>query len=167
MSAPSSASPFPSPRETLQRAIQIETRNATIYDTFAQLFQGYEDAVTSIFQEMADEERQHEAELLQRYRERYHDAPPPGPDPKEVIEAPDLDDAEAFIFDSMTVEQALEAGLRAEESARAFYRREVGRTTDPELQKVYRELGEFEERHVRLLEEKLAEKRGGPNSTRR
>jgi rubrerythrin len=71
------------------------------------------------------------------------------------------------IFDSMTIEQALEAGLRAEETAREFYRREAGRTTDPELQKAYRELGEFEETHVSLLKEKLAEKRGGPGSTRR
>ena len=33
---------------------------------------------------------------------------------REVIEAPDLDDPEALIFDSMTIVQALEVGLRAE-----------------------------------------------------
>jgi rubrerythrin len=159
-----SSLPFPSVRETLLRAIQIEARNAAVYEAFAQLFQGYDDAVMNIFREMAEEERQHGAELDQRYRERFNDAPLAGPAPREVIEAPELDDAEALVFDSMTIEQALEAGLRAEETAREFYRREVTRTADPGLQKVYRELGEFEETHVRLLTDKLAEKRRGPDS---
>jgi rubrerythrin len=146
-------------RVTLLRAIQIEARNGAIYDSLAQLFQGYEDSVTSIFREMAAEERQHGAELERRYRERFGPVQLTSGEPKEVIEAPDLDDPEALIFDSMTIVQALELGLRAEETAREFYRREVSHTADAELQRVYRELAEFEETHVRLLVEKLAEKR--------
>ena len=146
-------------RATLLRAIQIEARNGAVYDSLAQLFEGYEDSVTAIFREMATEERQHGAELEKRYRERFGRVPSPAEEPKEVIEAPDLDDPEALIFDSMTIEQALEAGLRAEQMAREFYSREASRTSDPELQKVYRELGEFEETHVRLLNDRLAEKR--------
>jgi len=146
-------------RVTLLRAIQIEARNAGVYDSLAQLFQGYDDSVTAIFREMADEERQHGAVLEQRYRERFGPLTLPEEEPKEVIEAPDLQDPEAMVFDSMTIEQALEAGLLAEEAAREFYRREVARTSDPELQKVYRELAEFEETHVRRLEEKMAERR--------
>ncbi len=145
-----------SARVPLLHAIRIEARNAAIYESLAQLFEGYEDSVTSIFREMAAEEEQHGAELQRRYQERFGPVPSRADEPKEVIEAPDLDDSEAFIFDSMNVEQALEAGLRAEETAREFYRREVSRTSDPDLQKVYQELGEFEEGHVRLLQEKLA-----------
>lgn len=145
-------------RAILLRAIQIETRNAGVYDSLSQLFQGYDDAVTAIFLEMAAEERQHGAELEKRYRERFGPVPAPAQEPREVIEAPDLDDPEALIFDSMTIEQALELGLRAEETAREFYRREAAHTSDPELQKVFHELGEFEETHVRLLKDKLAEK---------
>ena len=52
-------------RSTLLRGIQIEARNAKVYDTFAQLFQGYDDSVTAIFREMADEERQHGTDLEQ------------------------------------------------------------------------------------------------------
>ena len=70
-----------------------------------------------------------------------------------------MDDPEALVFDSMTVEQALEAGLRAEETAREFYRREVVFVSDVELQTLYRELAEFEETHVRLLTDKLRERR--------
>ena len=146
-------------RTTLLGAIQIEARNGGIYDSLAQLFQGYDDSVTVIFREMADEERRHGAELEERYRERFGPPPSSAEAPKEAIEAPDLDDPEALIFDSMTIVQALELGLRAEETAREFYRREVSRTADPGLQKTYRELAEFEEDHVRRLQEKLAEKR--------
>ena len=151
-------------RVVLLRAIQIEARNAGVYDSLAQFFEGYDDSVTAIFREMAAEERQHGAELEQRYHVRFGPVPFPTGEPKEVIEAPDLDDPEALIFDSMTVEQALEAGLRAEETAREFYRREITRTSDAKLQKAYRELADFEETHVRLLKEKLEEKRRAPGS---
>lgn len=146
-------------RAHLLRAIQIESRNAGVYDSLAQLFQGYDDPVTAIFREMAAEERQHGAELERRYHERYGPVPTPGAEPKDVIEAPDMDDPEALVFDSMTIEQAIELGLKAERMAREFYQREVGRTTDPALQQLYRELSEFEEDHVRRLEQKLEEKR--------
>ena len=154
-------------RAILLRAIQIESRNAGIYDSLAHLFQGYEDSVTEIFREMAAEERQHGAVLEQRYRERYGPVPSSEEKPAEVIEAPDLDDPEALIFDSMSIEQALELGLRAEKTAREFYRREVTRTSDAGLQAVYRELAEFEETHVRLLTDKLAEKRHAGDSSKR
>ncbi len=154
-------------RATLLRAIQIESRNATVYDSLSHIFKGYDPSVTDIFLEMAAEERQHGAELERRYRERFGPLPTRMGEPQEVIEAPDLEDPEALIFDSMTVEQALVAGLHAEQTAREFYAREVGRTSDEDLQKVYRELGEFEEGHVRLLEGKLTERRHQGDSTRR
>lgn len=162
-----SIGPRDAERATLLRAIAIEARNGSIYDSLAQLFQGYEDSVTVIFREMADEERQHGAELERRYRERYGAIVPLTQEPHEVIEAPDLEDAEAFIFDSMSVEQALQSGLRAEEMARGFYAREVARASDPGLQKLYRELSEFEETHVQRLKDKLAEKRGRADSAAR
>lgn len=150
-------------RATLAGAIQIEARNNAIYESLAQIFQGYDDSVAVIFRELAAEERRHGNELEESYRQRFGPLPPSAEAPKEAIEAPDLNDPEALIFDSMTAEQALEAGLRAEETAREFYRREASRTTEPELQETYLQLGEFEETHVRLLTEKLAEKRRSRN----
>ncbi len=146
-------------RITLGHAIQIETRNEAVYTSLARLFEGYEDGVANIFQEMAAEERQHGHELEARYRERFGSPPARGSEPAEVIEGPDLEDAEALIFDSMTIVQALEVGLHAEQAARQFYAREVGRVADPGLKALYRELAEFEEDHVRRLETKLAERR--------
>jgi rubrerythrin len=152
---------------TLFRAIQIETRNAGIYDSLAGIFQGYDDSVEAIFRDMAAEERQHGAELEQSYRDMFGLVPASTQEPNEVIEAPDLEDAEALIFDSMTVEQALEMGLRAEESARQFYSVEVLRTAEPQLHKMYQELAEFEQTHVRILQEKLAERRSARSSASR
>jgi rubrerythrin len=152
---------------TLFRAIQIERRNGAIYDSLANVFQGYDASVESIFQEMAAEERQHGALLEGSYRERFGLVPTSNKEPKEVIEGPDLEDSEALIFDSMTVEQALEMGLRAEEGAREFYRLEALRTSDLQLQQIYRELAEFEEDHVRLLQEKLEERRRAGSSVSR
>lgn len=151
-------------RATLSRAIQIEARNGIIYDSLAQLFEGYDDSVTKIFLEMAAEERQHGAELDRRFLEWFGQPPSLTAEPAEVIEAPDLEDPEALIFDSMTIVQALQLGLRAEEAAREFYGREAGRASDPGLQKVYRELAEFEQGHVHVLQEKLAERRAGTES---
>lgn len=146
-------------RTTLLSAIRVEERNTGVYETLAQLFQGYDDSVTAIFREMAAEERQHQAELEHHYCERFGPAPTLVVEPRAVIEAPDLEDPEALIFDSMSAKQALTVALHAEEGARDFYRREASRTSDVELKKVYVELSEFEENHVRLLTQKIAEKR--------
>ncbi|HEX7288981.1 MAG TPA: ferritin family protein [Candidatus Angelobacter sp.] len=144
-------------RTTLLRAIQIERRNSELYESLASIFDDYDDSVKAMFIEMAEEERQHGTDLKQRYRARFGPVPLLIADPKEVIEAPDLPDGEALVFDSMTPEKALQAGLQAEEDARHFYSVEVTRTSDPELQQLYRELGEFEETHVRMLQDKLAQ----------
>jgi rubrerythrin len=145
-------------RQTLLRAIQIEHRNGDLYDSLAQIFEGYEEPVRAIFLEMADEERAHGAELKKHYRSRFGSVPLLTGEPKELIETPDLEDAEALVFDSMTPQAALQVGLHAEEAARAFYLKEVSRTSDLELRQLYRELGEFEETHVRVLQQKLAER---------
>lgn len=143
---------------TLLRAIRIETRNGALYDSLASIFDGYEDSVAALFREMAGEERAHGMDLKSRFSARFGPLPSLGGEPEEVIEAADLEDAEALIFDSMTLDRALEIGLRAEESAREFYRKEALQTSDPGLQQIYRELAEFEQGHVRALQEKLAER---------
>ena len=157
----------PDVRLVLLRAIQVEARNGAIYDSLANIFQGYDDSVMALFTEMAAEERQHGALLEHRYRERFGAVPSPLAEPKEVVEAADLEDAEALIFDSMSAEQALETGLRTEEAAREFYRQESLQTADVELQRIYRELAEFEETHVSRLQEKLGERRRAANSALR
>ena len=154
-----SQSTISSDEQALRDAIQIEVRNAKIYGSFASMFSGYDEDVKRIFLEMAEEEKEHEHVLRKRYEERFPGHGPPGTEgsePTEVIETPELPDSEVFIFDSMDVRQALEAGLRAEKEAREFYRQLILTTTDESLQETYRELNEFEDSHVRTLEDKLA-----------
>ena len=146
-------------RAVLHRAIQIEVRNGMVYDSFASLFQGYDESVVGIFKEMADEERQHEKQLRERYLERFGEFPSEAPETNAVIESPDLEDAEALVFDSMTLEEALTTGLRAEKQARAFYQQQVPTSSDPGLSLLYKELSDFEEDHVQMIETKLAELR--------
>ena len=154
-------------RQTLLRAVQIEDRNGGLYDSLAQIFEGYEEPVRAIFLEMADEERAHGAELRKHYQSRYGTVAPLTTETKELIETPDLEDAEALVFDSMTPEAALQIGLHAEEAARQFYLKEVSTTSDPELRQLYRELGQFEDRHVQVLQQKLAERAQSANLSSR
>lgn len=160
------SSPAPDVRQVLLRAIQIEARNGEIYESLASIFQGYDDSVLSLFCEMAAEEREHGAHLQQRYRQLFGAVPSRPGEPTEIIEAVDLEDAETLIFDSMTVGQALATGIRTEQQAREFYRQEALRTTDPALQQMYRELADYEETHVRLLEEKLLERMRAKSASR-
>ena len=159
--------PSDTARDMLLRAIQIEVRNGALYDSLAEIFRGYEPTITETFREMAGEERQHGTELKAYFRAEFGPVPLLTGEPKEVIEAPDLEDPEALIFDSMAIEQALEIGLHAEEAAREFYRLELSHASDPELQRIFRELGEFEERHVQILQEKLAERKRVASPTSR
>src|SRR5262249_40648528 len=150
-------------RQTLLRAVQIENRNGHLYDSLAQIFEGYEEPVRAVFLEMADEERAHGTELEKHYQSRFGSLPLLTTEPKELIETPDLEDAEALVFDYMTPETALQIGLHAEEAARQFYLKEISTTSDPELRQLYRELGEFEDRHVHVLQQKLAERAQSAN----
>lgn len=153
------ANPPESVRQTLLRAIQIEARNAGLYNALAKIFEGYNDSVTEIFQEMAEEELRHGAELRERYRARFGPVPRLHLDPLDFVESPDLEDPEALVFDAMSIENAIEVGLRAEEAARKFYLNEIVRSSDAELRKIYLELAEFEASHVRKLQDKLEERR--------
>jgi hypothetical protein len=70
---------------TVLRTIQIERRNGDIYDSLANVFQGYDASVESIFQEMAAEERQHGALLKGSYGERFGLVPASNKEPKKLI----------------------------------------------------------------------------------
>ena len=56
---------------TLWHLIQREIRNVGDYDSLAQVFEGYDDSVTTIFREIAATKRQHIARLVRRHKERF------------------------------------------------------------------------------------------------
>jgi len=150
---------IPSAEQAMREAIHIEDRNARIYESLASMFESYDAGVRAVFLEMAAEERSHGAVLRERFRECSPAAPRPAAgetDPAAVVEAPELPDSEVFVFDTMDRRAALEVGFRAETDSRDFYRQLIAVTDDERLRRTYEEPSEFEDSHIRALNEKLA-----------
>lgn len=145
------------PDEVLSIAIAVEARNAERYDTFAHIFESYNDDASGLFAEMRDEELEHRNVLQAMYHSRYGDRPSvlDEADVDEVVEAVDVDDAEHMVFNSLTRREVLEAALRAEEGARQFYGALSETVQDEELLELYRRLGAFEEGHVAAIKMRI------------
>ncbi len=156
-----------SAREALNMAIFIEQRNADIYRQFGELFDGFHDPesheIASTFWDMAEEEERHGSVLKQRYSERFgHQAGTSitEEDIREKIEVPKIATGEIFAIARAQVSQvprnrAFQIALAAEQSARKFYSRLVDTTDDAELRRLYEELANEEDDHVRALQNKI------------
>ena len=147
-----------SPQDVLALAINIEEANGTRLRLFAELFADYAPEVAALFAEMAAEEDEHRLQLETQYKQRYGELRQTvaEEDVQEIIEAHDLDDAEHMVFDDLSLRRVLETVLAAEHQAVAFYRQALEGSDDEELGEVYRQLAEFEDEHVQLLEARLA-----------
>lgn len=145
------------PREVLALAIEIERANTMRFATFANVFRGYDTAVADHFEELAREEEDHEARLAQHFRDQFGNEIPhvKESDVREIIESPDLDDPEALIFDSVSSEHVYHLALKAEQDARAFYRKAAAATADGGLASLFWALASLEDEHVAWLEKKI------------
>lgn len=153
-----------SPSEVLQAAISIEQRNADIYHRFAEMFTEFGDEesieISSVFWEMAVEERGHRALLEEKYVRDY------GPltslfseqELCELVEVPTLETAGILdgSSEASARERALCVALKAECSAQQFYAELAGQTPAGPLRHVFQELAQMEDDHVTILESKLA-----------
>jgi rubrerythrin len=146
-----------SPQEVLALAIEVERANTLRFRAFSNVFRGYDAAVADRFEELAREEEDHEARLTQRFREQFSEEIPhvKESDVQGVIESPDLDDPEALIFDSIPPEHVYHLALKAEQGARAFYRKAASVTEDSGLASLFWALAGQEQEHVAWLEEKI------------
>jgi rubrerythrin len=147
------------PHEVLGVAISMETRNAAIYSNYAEMFRGYDPEIEYTFIEMAAEEVRHGGELAVLYIQKFGDlkCAVTDEDVWEVIEAPVLEDGEAFITATMQVIDALRVALTAEQRAAAFYRQLASEVADPQLSAIYTELAGVEVGHEVLIEARLAQ----------
>jgi len=154
------------PQEALHVAIFIEERNAQLYRDFSELFTQLSDGdsreIATVFQEMAEEERDHGAELQERYEERYGTMPCAVTDEevREIIEMPNLDSGQLFAISKANLglasrHKALEIALAAERTAMRFYNRLAQITPDDELRPTYAELAHFEHGHFNFIEGKM------------
>jgi rubrerythrin len=155
-----------SPQEALHVAIFVEERNAELYHRFAEMFVEFRDIesleIAGVFWDMAVEEHHHSTRLQTLYSERFGNAACAitERDIEEIIEVPKLDDGKVLTAISSDVpprERAMQVALRAEQNARQYYADIAEHTPDSKLNKLYKELAEFETDHVEFLERKLSE----------
>jgi len=135
--------------DALDFAVLIEEEARERYEEFAHQMELHRSPEAArFFWFMEGNEEKHRSALAAQRKERFGDAP------SRVtramifdIEAPDYDEARAF----MTVREALSAALRAEEKAAAFFAAALAVVTDPGVKALFAELHEEEVEHQRLV----------------
>jgi len=153
------------PQEVLQVAVLIEERNAQLYHRFAELFVEFGDPeslqIAGVFWEMAIEERRHGSLLRAKYSELYggRSCALSEENLVEFIEVPNLEDGDLFADEVCALDnprdRALQVALKAEASALHFYSGLAENRQPGPLRRIYQELAQMEDNHVRYLEEKL------------
>jgi len=141
-------------RDALDLAVLIEEEARDRYREFAEQLAAHDTPeVADFFARMARIEDRHRAELLERRRTLFGDAPSTV-ERKHLfdVEAPGYDGARAF----MGVRQALETVLAAEVKAHDFFDEALPRVKDPELRAFFQELRDEEVHHQLLVKAELA-----------
>ncbi len=140
--------------DALDLAILIEEEAQERYEDFAaQMEQHRTPGAARFFRAMAVNEGRHGSALFDRRTELF------GPTVRLVsgaaifdVEAPDFDEARAF----MSPRQAMEAALRAERKAHAFFAEALPGILDPEVRALFEELREEEAEHEALVLAEIA-----------
>lgn len=148
-------------KDALDLAILIEEEARDRYEEFAdQMDLHHTPEAARFFRMMQTNEEKHRFELDERRRALFEDAP------RAVtrgmifdIEAPDYDEARAF----MTARQALQAALRCEEKAHAFFEAALPRVGDAGVKRLFEELRGEEVEHQRMVREQLARQPADPD----
>ena len=140
-------------RDALDLAILIEEEAGERYLEFAQQLENQHTAeAAEFFRIMVANEAKHGEELCDRRNALFGQAP------RRVdrsllwdVEAPEYEQARAF----MSHRQALQVALESEKKARAFFADALRHVSDPEVKKLFQELGEEEAVHERLVSAEL------------
>lgn len=143
-----------STQDALDLAILVEEEAEERYHELAhQMTLHHTPEASRFFTFMAGNEARHRDELAVRRAADYGDAP------RRVtramlwdVEAPDYDEARAF----MSARRALETALRCEEKAHAFFVDALGRVRDPAVRALFEELRDEEVHHQELVGRELA-----------
>lgn len=141
-------------RDALDLAILIEEEAQERYDEFAdQMVKHHTPDAARFFRFMADNEAKHGLELAKRRVQLF------GREERSVsrsmlfdIEAPEYDEARAF----MTPRAAMEAALRSETKAYDFFLAALPRVQNVEVRELFEELRDEEVAHQDLVRQELA-----------
>jgi len=136
-------------KDALDLAILIEEEAQERYDEFTDQMEIHRTPeAAAFFRTMSGNERRHGEELRQR-RERLFPGEPGTVNRSMLfdVEAPDYDQARAF----MTPRQAMQSALRSEEKAHAFFVAALPRIQDPDVRALFEELRDEEVEHQDLV----------------
>lgn len=141
-------------RDALDLAVLVEEEAAERYEEFTdQMVKHHNEEAAAFFRFMRRNEQKHGEQLAERRFKLF------GEEPRSVrremlfdIEAPDYDEARAF----MTQKSALDAALRAEEKAHAFFVAALERVGHPDVRALFAELREEEIEHQELVKKEMA-----------
>ena len=141
-------------RDALDLAVLIEEEARERYEEFAdQMELHHTPEAARFFRFMARNEEKHRVELAARRAEIFADAPVKVSRAMLFdVEAPDYDEARAF----MTARAALNAALRSEVKAHAFFVAALPSIGDPDVRSLFEELREEEVEHQGLVKQELA-----------
>ncbi len=135
-----------SAREILAVAIASEEEDSRIYATFAEDLAERYPASSKVFEEMADEEREHRHALLQIYEQRFGSKLPPirREDVKGFLKRRPI-----WLTKNLSLETVRKEAENMEYQAARFYEKAAAQTTDTEIRKLLGDLAEVEKSHGR------------------
>jgi len=147
-------------QDALDLAILIEEESQSRYQEFArQMELHHTPEAAGFFRHMAENESWHGTQLSQRRAALFGGAA------RRVsasmlweVEAPEYDEARAF----MSLRQAMETALRSEVKAHAFFVAVLPQIAEPEVKALFEELRDEEIQHQDLVKQELAKLPPGP-----
>jgi rubrerythrin len=148
-------------RDALDLAILVEEEARQRYEEFSKLVGGrYPGDAAEVFRTMAGNEAKHGAQLADRRRKLFGDAPRRvSPDLLDDAEAPDRGKPRVF----MSPRQAMEVAIESEEKAQGFFEDAARAVDDADVRKLFQELQREEVLHRAFLMDKLAKLPKGPD----
>lgn len=139
-------------------AIAIERYCARMYLEWAPRFRAYDGGMSTILEELANEELEHERELMDLYRGvTGKEVPEPIPEPKElqgIVQGLQSIQDHYFVVDPGMAKTILELALTIERFTYEFYVQLRSKVEDRQVAALIGRLVEFEDEHLRIFLER-------------
>ncbi len=149
-------------QDALDLSILIEEEARERYEFFVKQVGGgrYPGDAADMFRMMVGYEAKHRAELVERRRKLFGDAPPRITTLQiDDVEAPDRGSPRVF----MSAHQAMEVALDSEVKAYEYFTAALPQITDPQVKALFEELAGDELKHQALVRERIAQLPPGPD----
>ena len=145
-------------------AIAIERHNAYHFAEWSHRFLPYDADTADFLQALAEEERDHERQLIDAFERCFGRPPQLDNLPATASYQSGLNQLmeHFFVVNPEMANSLLKIALRVEQYTRQYYLDLVLNTSDPELAEVYGRLAEYEEDHEREFRQRIARETKSP-----